>query len=364
MNINKNLLFLIAIIFLTAFTFYSCEDKLDLSKFPITNNGNVNVSDTVYVQQQPVWSNFNGPEDVLVGNEPVIYVADTKNNSVVQLDLSGGYIGNYNFGLNIFPKKISQDGFFDLLVICDSVSTADTISILYRLKIVTGGGIINNAPKIELMLSTIPTPNSSKLRKFTGITVFNDNSYIVTRRGPEDPYGIDPGNALLKLYGRDSVSSITILSGFQSSGNSFYSIENVASIVAVKNSSTDFIISRSTKDTVTINKVIWFQFNSVNGSYDPKFTSQSEDIVNIKFGGPDKVIQDIGYNVYIIDSYRNHLYKFNSIGRLLIESFGTYGSGENQFINPKGISHFNKVLYIADTGNNRIVRYKLSTDIN
>ena len=32
--------------------------------------------------------------------------------------------------------------------------------------------------------------------------------------------------------------------------------------------------------------------------------------------------------------------------------------------NPSGISVFNKIVYIADTGNNRIVRYKLSTDID
>ena len=32
--------------------------------------------------------------------------------------------------------------------------------------------------------------------------------------------------------------------------------------------------------------------------------------------------------------------------------------------NPQGISVFDKIIYIADTGNNRIVRYKLSTDID
>jgi hypothetical protein len=37
---------------------------------------------------------------------------------------------------------------------------------------------------------------------------------------------------------------------------------------------------------------------------------------------------------------------------------------ENKLYTPKGVAFFNKVLYIADTGNNRIVRFKLSTDIN
>ena len=32
--------------------------------------------------------------------------------------------------------------------------------------------------------------------------------------------------------------------------------------------------------------------------------------------------------------------------------------------NPRGVSVFNKIVYIADTGNNRILRFKLSTDID
>ena len=49
-----------------------------------------------------------------------------------------------------------------------------------------------------------------------------------------------------------------------------------------------------------------------------------------------------------------------------------YSAGLNLYIiydvkglnNPRGISVFNKIVYIADTGNNRILRYKLSTDID
>jgi len=364
---NKNRLKLITgcIFIFYLITIPGCESKLDLSQFPISNNGSTNVSDTLYAQQSPTWNQFNGPEDVLVGKEPLIYVADTKNNSIVQLDLAGGFISSRNFGDKVYPKKIVQDGNFDLLVLCDSVSTAnDTISIIYRLKMVAGGGIVGNAPKYELILSTHPTPNISKIRKFTGISVYPDNTFLISRRGPEDPYGIDPGNAILLVRADDTLRQVTVLGGFQSSGNSFYSIENISSIIAANNSSTDFIISRSTPDTLTLNKLIWFVYNTVNGTFDPKFTSQTQDIVNIKLGSPDGLTQDNNYNVYCVDSYVHHLYKFNSQGKLMKESFGTFGAGENQLNSPKGVSHFNKVLYIADTGNNRIVRYKLSTETN
>ena len=46
------------------------------------------------------------------------------------------------------------------------------------------------------------------------------------------------------------------------------------------------------------------------------------------------------------------------------ESFGGLGTESGKFNNPKGIAFYNKVIYIADTDNNRIVRYRLSTDLN
>jgi hypothetical protein len=277
----------------------------------------------------------------------------------VQLDVAGGRYGTYYFNASLFPKKITQDGKFDLLVICDSVTSLDTTSIVFRLKVVAGGGVLSQStPAVRLITSLRPTPNTNKFRRFTGISTYSDNSYVITRTGPEDPLNIDPGNAILKASGIDSITSLTTINGFQTSGNSFYSIEHVSSILTIKNNPPDFIISRSSLDTSSLNKVIYFQYNSVNGTFDPKYTSSSQDIVNIKFGSPDAITMDANYTIYVIDSYRNHLYKFSSNGKLLKESFGDAAT----FKNPKGITIFNKVVYIADTGNDRILRYKLSTD--
>jgi|WetSurMetagenome_2_1015567.scaffolds.fasta_scaffold23106_2 hypothetical protein len=352
--------FFVFLIYLVLLIFYSgCGEKLDLSTFPVTTNGNINISDTLYVLQNPVWTGFNRPEAILAGNDQLIYIADTKNNSIVQMDVAGGRYGAYYFNYMVFPKKITQDGNFDLLVICDSVTSLDTTSIIFRLKVVSGGGVISQStPAVRLLTSLRPTPNTNKLRKFTGISTYSDNSFIITRTGPEDPLNIDPGNAILKVKGSDSVISLNLISGFQTSGNSFYSIERVSSILTIKNSSTDFIISRSSQDTLNLNKVIYFEYNYTNGTFDPKYTSTSQDIIGIKFGSPDATVLDNNYTIYVIDSYRNHMFKFSSSGKLLKESFGD----STIFKNPKGISYFNKVIYIADTGNDRILRFKLSTD--
>ncbi|MDZ4698359.1 MAG: hypothetical protein SH809_01530 [Rhodothermales bacterium] len=36
--------------------------------------------------------------------------------------------------------------------------------------------------------------------------------------------------------------------------------------------------------------------------------------------------------------------------------------GALQFRNPNGVAYFDRVVYVADTGNNRISRFKLNTD--
>jgi hypothetical protein len=43
-------------------------------------------------------------------------------------------------------------------------------------------------------------------------------------------------------------------------------------------------------------------------------------------------------------------------------SFGGTGTGPMQFRNPRAVAWLNRTLYVADSGNGRISRFKLSTD--
>ena len=344
---------------------YGCQPKLDLAQFPITNTGDTTVSEITYVQQYPVWTQFNAPEDILLGREPLIYVADTRNNRVVQLDLSGSEIGSINMsGINVnFPRKIAQDNNFDLLVICDSaVSQADTVSVIYRLKIVEGGGIISNARKIRLLSSLEGTVLSSSKRKFTGISTFPNNTFIISRTGPNNS-GIDPDNALLNVTANETVQNVTPYTGFQTTGNGVYSLEKTSSVIVQRNSQTDFILTRNTNDFGF--KVLWFEYEPINGAYIPKFLPEdNSDFIKKQFGGPASTTMDNFSNLYVIDAVKDSLFKYSGSGKLMPGSFGGKGTGENKLNRPMGVASFDKVLYIADTGNNRIVRFKLSTDIN
>ena len=77
-----------------------------------------------------------------------------------------------------------------------------------------------------------------------------------------------------------------------------------------------------------------------------------------RFEQPEGSAIDNFGNIYIADAGKDSVYKFNTFGDEL-ESFG----GPDIFNQPHGVAHFNNTLYVADTGNNRILRFSLSTDL-
>jgi DNA-binding beta-propeller fold protein YncE len=81
-----------------------------------------------------------------------------------------------------------------------------------------------------------------------------------------------------------------------------------------------------------------------------------------------------GY-VFVTDTGTDSLYVFNPNGvegvapppgagsiRPVDVSFGGTGSGPLSFRDPEGVAYFDRVVYVADTGNDRIARFRLNTD--
>lgn len=81
-----------------------------------------------------------------------------------------------------------------------------------------------------------------------------------------------------------------------------------------------------------------------------------------------------GY-LFVLDAGHDSLYVFNRLGlegvapppgtgstRPVRVSFGGTGAGPLQFRNPRGLAYFRRIVYVADTGNNRISRFRLNTD--
>ena len=87
MEIKKIFLPLIIII-----TIISCTNKFKAPDNSVDPN-NQKFSDTSYVQQFPVWTGFNKPQDIIIGKETFVYVADTYNDRIVMMNVAGQILG-------------------------------------------------------------------------------------------------------------------------------------------------------------------------------------------------------------------------------------------------------------------------------
>ena len=81
-----------------------------------------------------------------------------------------------------------------------------------------------------------------------------------------------------------------------------------------------------------------------------------------------------GY-LFVLDAGKDSLFVFNPDGvegvtpppgagstRPGRVSFGGNGGGPLQFRSPQGVAYFERIVYVADTGNNRVSRFRLNTD--
>lgn len=358
----KKILLVIAISFL----YINCGEKLDLTEFVQTGRQGSFSIDTAYVLINPPWTGFNNPSDVMVGREPFIYVADTDNNRVVVLNLAGQVIGIINVKK---PVALAQDYRLNLLICAEFDTTINgttkTFGALYKVDLFAVQHNFSQA-KLQRLLPKTSSDFSKEMRRYTGVAVFFDNSYLVTRTGPDNTSFIDPDNAILEFVqvknsdGSVRDSLIGRLPNFEAIGSGLMSINELSGITTFNRKNYEIV---TTQTGNTNFKVQWLKFIVTNDyvGYVSKFDPDDPrvDILRIgKFGKPEDVTVDNSNNVYVIDSEKDSLFKFNQYGTEM-HSFG----GSDLFKNPKGVAFFDRTLYVCDSGNNRILRFILSTDI-
>jgi hypothetical protein len=345
--------------------FLSCSDKFDLTDID-TGDGNVNVGgDTVYVQVNPEWAGFNRPQDVMVGREPFIYIADTDNNRIVMMNLDGQILGSRSIQN---PVALAQDYKLNIIV-CAQFDTivsgqSRTFSAVYKLDLVSVSHQIAIAPITRLL----PRANdlNRPLVEYTGACVFYNNMFYISRKGPNNISFVDPDNSLLIFIPKkliDGVSEGDTLIGrvpnIDPLGQGPVSAYDISSLASFNNQSIDIIITLTGGTSFKANW-LHYQITPIDQKYVSNFSpgSGTDLVIPNSFERPEGCALDNSGNIFISDAGRDSIYKFNSFGDKL-QSFG----GPEIFNQPYGVAFFNKTLYVADTGNNRILRFILSTEL-
>jgi len=357
-----------------------------------------------YVPILPVWSGFERPMDVFVGYDELVYVVDSgmASQGLWVLDLKGD---RQQFIPVTGATKMIQDRRLRTYVLgrVDTSILGETYNLpaVYVLQ-GTGTGAYT-------YLDTLIHPYNDNTRtntgfrgqfdeqvEFTGIATTHDNGFYLARRGPTNILTslALPDNALLVFRPDGSQNgAMRNLNPTLSSLRSGIDLSGLAGFLAPPqlvfgmSNSMDFLLLQSSP--VAEYKTLWIRQSESpengisyfeNGSLLNFDTSRASRFLyqSFRFDYPSDVCvapDETGY-IFVIDRGLDSLFQFTRLGfegvnpppasglnKQIIASFGGTGSGPFQFRSPRGVAYFRRVVYVADTGNGRIIRYKLSTDL-
>ena len=345
--------------------FWGCEKPYDINSLPPATDL-TSSSDTTYIQKGE-WVGFSKPQAILHGIDQLFYVADTYNNRIVLLDQAGIVRGVLNGILH--PVCLAQDNRLDLLIGAEYINqaTLDTIGIVYRVKMVEAHHEISTA-----RIDTVWREPARPKRRFVGIAITITDEFLVVREGSDNTSPVDPDSRVLRFqYTKiDSMTYkdklITPLGDFQAGQGISITILNHPTAIASFPASRDFVLVQSS-DGIQYSAVwmVYTQRPDFEGwipKYDP------EQVTGIDFIRPNRFINAMGVaidpvrkDIFIADAAQDSIVKFNSRGRFKPESFGKKSLGIT-LNHPTGIAVAENTLYVCDTGNDRVVLYRLSTD--
>jgi len=335
-----------------------CGDTFDINDLGETNLQGV-FGDTTYVLQQPEWTGFNNPKDVFVGFEPFVFVADAGNDRIVMLDLAGSVAGYSQYIKN--PTAITQDYKLNLLVCAEFDTTLSgqniTFGAIFRIDLYAAGHDLANAGIHRAYFDPL-NPG----RRYSGISILSGNKYYVARTGPDNSSIVDPDDGIM-LFGTDDRPEPRVnWPGLSVDGTGLTTITRPTSVATFSKPTTDFLFTqqgdKSLFRTQWITQRTTGDITQWESYYSPVRDGDLDFLRTSLFDRPEDVTVDPSGNIYVIDAGLDSLFKFNSAG-FLLQAFG----GPEQFNHPEGVAIFDKTLYVADTGNNRILRFILSTDL-
>ncbi len=359
-TISKLLLYTLVTVLLS-----SCTDTLDLNEVDTGDGTNNFGGDTLFVQLNPAWEGFNRPTDIMIGKEPFIYIVDTDNDRIVMLNLNGDILGAKTIKK---PVAIAQDFRLNLIV-CAQFDTIvggqnQTYSAVYKLDMVSVSHQIENAPVTRLLPR--PADLNRPLVEYTGACVFFNNVFYIARKGPNNSSFVDPDNSILifspkELFGTgEGDTLIGRVPNIDPLGQGVVSAYDISSLSSFEGQSIDILVTLTGDNSF---KTQWLEYviTPVDQRYQSNFLPGSgvSFMIPNRFERPEGCTVDETGNIYVADAGKDSVYKFNTFGDEL-QSFG--GIAPNLFNEPHGVAFFDKTLYVADTGNNRILRFILSTD--
>ena len=379
-----------------------------------------------YAPVLPFWGDFDQPTDVFVGFDGFVYVTDAVGVHVLDradlaprrtIELPGAVSVTQDRLLNVYVAAR-----IDTLIQeppNDQPPTVFNLPAVYKMRNLNGAGPITFVDTLvhpfddasrgtaasKLFRLDRTRSDNDELVEFTGVAIMDDNAIYVSRTGPRNRTNElpAPDNTVLEFVPEfvDGVRVGTMVNSAQiralnPSTPSLVSAIGLSDITTFTNppqrdqfpDSRDFLIAQAEEGVSIPFRVL--RINVVvtpdgtvyqpNQQFLVQDTTRADGFLyeEFKFSKPSglAVAGDVTGYIFVVDEEQHKLYQFKPNGqegidpppaavdrtRNLNVSFGELGSGPRQFNSPSGVAYYDQVIYIADRGNNRIARYKLTTD--
>lgn len=356
--------------------------------------------DVAYVPIQPILDGFFEPTDVIAGYDELIYVVDAGTEEIISLDQSGREQGRFTLpGV----EKIAQDRQMNILAIGTLDTTINevgyTLSTIYRLNLNGPLGYnVSNAQIVEKIVHPFYFKTSfSSLDaevRFTSIDVMGDNSFYATRIGPrsnENQVGGPDDGVVLFNEDDEYVSNVFISTdvgffrGYFQDPMCITTYAKPRQSPSVSMSNNFFVAMADPEVPIKVQSIQFFE-TEFGSSYEVQIldftdTAEANDFLYRpdRFERPvDMTLTGDGTNyLFVVDQAKDSVYQFTTRGfegvnpppgssekKNIIASFGGTGEGPTQFNNPTAVAYLDEILYVTDRDNGRLLRFKLTTDID
>jgi hypothetical protein len=383
-----------------------CEDTPDISDIDARAQSGVQViGDTNYVEILPPWggvSVFESPTAILIGNDQLLYVADYDKNQLVMMDAGGTILSIKSI---LHPISIAQNTQLDLFVGGETItSKGDTIGAIYKIYLVrfdtTYYDTLKNSFNRDSIVSRLVSntkiqhnfdvahtqivfKEQAKIndhhRRYTGIGILPPtNEYLVARTGPDNSSFVDPDTRVLRFNRGDTlVTPLADLITRPSGGTAITDIRNLTGLMVFPKSK-DFILTQTTEGVAY--GAVWMIYKSGSDfeGWVSKFDLSTQGIrsdfirQNQFKDAAGAAYDSRRREIFIVDAGWDSVFKFDKNGSFKSESFGKSRTKvidektkEVKFKGldrPRGVAFSNDcTLYVADTGNKYIRRFRLST---
>ncbi|MEQ8908525.1 MAG: hypothetical protein RIC95_05005 [Vicingaceae bacterium] len=382
------------------FSLLACEDylgeKTDLSFIEVPEQ---TYREVAYVPVQPILGGFTYPSDIIAGFDELIYVVDRGTSQVIAMDQSGRELSRLSVP---GAKAIAQDRSLDLLVIGTIIDNSNNItaerSCIYRIDISQAEGYgLEYANYTDTVIHPYyyksTALNSDEQVVFNRISVLADNKYYVSRSGPSNlpNQSGGPDDAILLFDENDNFETPIVVQD-RSGGNFrdyFKKPFGLSSLVKPPQISVDqrgdFLYTSLDPDGVLKVQYIERQESIDGTAYTPKNDwSNDQTKADYFINDPFKFEEPVGVEfaasggnfIFVVDRAKDSLFQFTANGlegvepppasgesRFIRASFGGTGNGPTQFNEPMAVAFADDIVYVADAGNGRILRFKLTLDI-